>query len=410
MRYRDYNSKTDKDAVHRIMREVGWAEPGKEHLLDLAFESSRSLVAEVDGSPECSVSTAPGVMRYLEEDLPSIEVTSVATSRISRRLGLASRLVARALAADAADGALVARVCAFDQGYYDKVGFGPGPYEHTLSCDPATLRVDVKPRLPRRLTKDDLELIHASRLARLRGHGAVNYPQLAHTQVELNWHSEKGFGLGYCDGPNGELTHHFWCNCEHVEDGPYHISWLAYQTREQFLELLALMKSLGDQVRLVRLREPYGIQLQDLLDRPTRHGSITEGSKFENRMSAYAFWQVRMLDLPGAFARTHLPCADLRFNLCLTDPAAKLLEEGAGWRGVAGDYAITVGPSSQAQRGIDPALPTLSASVNAFSRMWLGVRPATGLAATDQLSGPESLLAQLDRAFLLPQPRPDWDF
>ncbi|MFB3881213.1 MAG: GNAT family N-acetyltransferase [Armatimonadota bacterium] len=410
MRYRDYNPKTDREAFHRIMREVGWAEPGKEHLLDLSFECARALVAEVDGSPECSVSTAPGVMRYLEEDLPSVEVTSVATSRIARRLGLASRLVARALAADAADGALVARVCAFDQGYYDKVGFGPGSYEHTLAFDPATLKVEVKPRLPRRLTKDDLELIHASRLARLRGHGAVNYPQPAITQVELDWHTEKGFGLGYCDGPNGELTHHFWCDCEHAEHGPYHISWMAYQTREQFLELLGLIKSLGDQVRLVRLREPYGIQLQDLVYRPTRHGSITAGSRYENRMSAYAHWQVRILDLRGALARTHLACGDLSFNLRLTDPAERLLEGESGWRGVAGDYVVTVGPECRAKTGSDPSLPTLSASVNSFSRMWLGVRPATGLAATTDLAGPEPLLRELDRAFLLPQPLPDWDF
>lgn len=409
MRYRDYDPKTDKDAVYRIIREVGWAEPGREQHLDLTFEAYRALVAELDGSPECIVCTAPGVMRYLEEDLPSVEVTLVATSRVARRLGLASRLVARALAADAAEGALVSRVCAFDQGYYEKVGFGPGPYEHTLAFDPAALKLRTKPRVPRRLSKDDLVLIHASRLARLRSHGGVNYPSTAHTQIELDF-AHKGFGLGYCDGPNGELTHHFWCSAEEAERGPYRISWIAYQTREQFLELMGLLQGLSDQVHFARMREPYGIQLQDLLDRPTRYHSITEGSKFENRMSAYAFWQVRMLDLPGCLAHTHLYCGQVRFNLRLTDPAAALLEEDAGWRGVAGDYIVTVGPSSQAERGTDPALPTLSASVNAFSRMWLGVRPASGLAVTDQLSGPESLLEQLDRAFLLPQPRPDWDF
>jgi len=410
MHYRDYDPTTDKDAVYRIIREVGWAEPGREQHLDLTFEAYRSLVAELDGSPECVVCTAPGTMRYLDEELPFAEVTLVATSRVARRQGLASRLVARALAADAAKGALVSRVCAFDQGYYDKVGFGPGPYEHTLLLDPAALRVKVKPRVPRRLTKDDFVLIHASRLARLRGHGGVNYPSAAETQIELEQWSGAGFGLGYCDGPNGELTHHFWCSPRNVDHGPYNIQWIAYQTGEELLELLALIQSLGDQVRLVRMGEPYGIQLQDLLDRPARYHSITEGSKFENRMSAYAFWQVRMLDLPGCLARTHLDCGQVRFNLCLTDPAAALLEEGAGWRGVAGDYIVTVGTSSQAERGMDPALQTLSASVNAFSRMWLGVRPATGLAVTDQLSGPDSLLLQLDRAFRLPQPRPDWDF
>jgi predicted acetyltransferase len=329
---------------------------------------------------------------------------------VARRLGFASRLVARALAADVAEGAVVSRVCAFDQGYYDKVGFGPGPYEHTLLLDPAALKVKVKPRVPRRLTKDDAGLIHASRLARLRGHGGVNYPSAAETQIELEQWSGVGFGLGYCDGPNGELTHHFWCSPRNVEHGPYSIQWMAYQTGEQLLELLALMQSLSDQVQLVRIREPYGIQLQDLLDRPRRRHSVTEGSRFANRTSAYAFWNVRILDLSACLARTRLRCGEVRFNLTLSDPAESLLDGAFAWRGAAGEYVVTAGPTSRSEPGTDPSLPTLSASVNAFSRMWLGVRPASGLAVTDQLSGPDELLADLDRAFLLPQPRPDWDF
>jgi hypothetical protein len=38
------------------------------------------------------------------------------------------------------------------------------------------------------------------------------------------------------------------------------------------------------------------------------------------------------------------------------------------------------------------------------------VRPATGLAITDELSGPSILLSQLDRCLKLPEPKPDWDF
>ena len=44
-----------------------------------------------------------------------------------------------------------------------------------------------------------------------------------------------------------------------------------------------------------------------------------------------------------------------------------------------------------------PTRPTLTATVNAFTRLWLGVRPATGLAVTDDLSGPPELLQQLDQ-------------
>jgi len=48
--------------------------------------------------------------------------------------------------------------------------------------------------------------------------------------------------------------------------------------------------------------------------------------------------------------------------------------------------------------------------VNAFTRMWLGARPATGLAVTDELTGPAALLEELDWALRLPEPKPDWDF
>jgi hypothetical protein len=38
------------------------------------------------------------------------------------------------------------------------------------------------------------------------------------------------------------------------------------------------------------------------------------------------------------------------------------------------------------------------------------VRPATGLAITDDLAGPPELLAALDDAFRLPAPTWDWQF
>jgi predicted acetyltransferase len=349
-------------------------------------------------------------MRYLAADIPFAEVTLVATSRIARRQGLARRTLAQALAASAADGAALARVCVFDQGFYNRVGFGPGSYEHTLLFDPAALKIGVKPRVPRRLTADDLHLIHASRLSRSRSHGGVNYPDAGLTETELRYWTDKGFGLGYCDGPNGELTHHFWCSAQNAEYGPYHISWMAFRTGEQFLELMALIKDLSDQVRLVRMREPSGIQLQDLLDRPLRHQETTQGSRYENRIAACSYWQIRILDLHACLTHFRSCCGGVRFNLHLTDPVESFLPQASGWRGAAGDYVVTLGEAPGAERATAPSLPTLNASVNAFSRLWLGVRPATGLAITDQLSGPPSLLSQLDGCLKLPEPRPDWDF
>jgi len=55
-------------------------------------------------------------------------------------------------------------------------------------------------------------------------------------------------------------------------------------------------------------------------------------------------------------------------------------------------------------------LSTLNASVGAFTRMWLGVLPATGLSVTDKLDAPHALLQQLDRLLRLPKPSFEWDF
>jgi len=160
----------------------------------------------------------------------------------------------------------------------------------------------------------------------------------------------------------------------------------------------------------VRVREPQGIQLQDLLKKPFKMRQVSEKSKYESRMRASAYWQVRICDLNGCLECTHLARERVRFNLILTDPIEGFLEKDAPWRGVAGNYLVTLGPSSEAKPGTDTTLPTLNASVGAFTRMWLGVRPATGLSWTDELSAPEELLEALDRLLCLPDPKPDWDF
>ena len=409
MRFRRYDPERDREAAHRIWYETGWLKKGKEEIMDLFVECGRALVAELHEEPECLVMTAPGTMRYLDEELSMSCVTGVTTSRVARRRGLARQLAARAIAVDAAEGALVASLGMFEQGYYNRLGFGTGGYEHWVSFDPARLNVDVRPRVPRRITADDWALVHASRLARHRGHGACNLIPPEITRAEMRW-ADNGFGLGYCDGPNGELTHHIWCQTKNVEQGPYEIVWMSYQTADQFLELMALLKSLGDQVRLIKMREPQGIQLQDLIEQPFKQHQVSEGSKFASGIRAIAYWQMRICDLLGCLERTHLPMGPVRFNLRLTDPIERMLDDDAPWHGISGEYIVTLGPTSGAKRGRDDTLPTLTAPVGAFTRLWLGVRPATGLAITDELSGPMELLERLDRILCLPDPKPDWDF
>jgi hypothetical protein len=405
---RAYDAERDRKAACRIWREVGWIEEGQEEAVDIFVQACRAMVAEVNEEAECLVLSAPGEIRYLDESLSFAGVMSVTTSRVARKQGLASRLTARVLAADAADGALVAGLGMFEQGFYNQLGFGTGSYEHWVGFDPARLRVEAKARVPRRVTADDWRAIHASLLARRRVHGSVAFAPAEIVQGELKF-DKNGFGLGYADGPDGELTHLLWCRAK-GEHGPYSVQWLSYQTLDQFLELMALLRNLGDQVRLVRMREPPGVQMQDLIAQPFKQRQITRRGEFEAEASAAAYWQVRICDLAGCMRRTHLYGGPVRFNLRLTDPIERFLDEGAPWCGIGGEYVVQLGPVSEAVPGWGRSLPTLEASVGAFTRLWLGVAPASGLAATDALSGPPELLADLERALLLPAPKVDWDF
>jgi len=403
--FRHYDEKKDKEAVARIWCEAGWIEK-KEHeeAMDAVVESGRTLVAEVNGAAECMVNTCPGTLRHLEEDIPVSIVGGVTTSRIARKQGLAGRVTARTLAEDAEDGMKIALLGIFDQGFYNQLGFGNGAYEHWYTFDPAYLKIEAKPRIPLRLTNDDWEAMHRSRVARIRHHGSCSLVPAQMTRADVLW-SDNGFGLGYRDEKSGELTHHFWAKTKAIEHGPYSILWMAYQTKEQLFELLGLLKNLGDQVNSIELCEPPDVQMQDLLDHPFRSRRITESSKHENTIFSAAYWQARILDLPGCLAQTHLQGNPLRFNLVLTDPIERFLDDTSDWRGVAGEYMIQLGEESSARQERDEALPTLLASVNAFTRLWLGVR-----SASDDLSGPPELLATIDRTLCLPSPQVDWDF
>jgi hypothetical protein len=410
MLFRDYDPARDREAAKRIWHECGWIGRDKDESLSLSIQAGRALVAEMDGEAECLVLSAPGAVRYLDEDLPFACVTGVTTSHIARKRGFPRRLVAAALAADVAEhGALVAGLGMFEQGFYNQLGFGSGAYEHWLSFDPSCLRVDVAARVPRRIASSDWAIAHAARLARSRGHGGCNLTPAEMTRVDM-LDDDKGFGLGYNGGPNGELSHYLWFSARSMEGGPYTVKWCVFHSRDEFLELMALVKSLGDQVRLVEMREPAGIQLQDLLEKPLKHRSVSRNARYESSARSEAYWQMRVCDLPGCLARTHLRCEEVRLNLTLADPIERYLPTGAAWGGAGGDYVVSLASACGAEKGSDLSLPTLTATVASFTRLWLGVRPATGLAITDDLSGPQGLLDRLDWAFRLPEPKPDWDY
>ena len=62
------------------------------------------------------------------------------------------------------------------------------------------------------------------------------------------------------------------------------------------------------------------------------------------------------------------------------------------------------------KKGSEKNLPTLKASVNAFTRMWYGIMPATSLVYSDGIEAPEKLLKKLDKVFILPEAHVDWGF
>lgn len=407
--FRNYNPKKDLEAVKRIWLEVQWIEAGSdEKVLEAFLTDGRSIVAELNDSAECLVTSKPGTMRYLQKELELSVVTSVTTSRIVRKQGLAKKLTAQLIAEDAAAGALLSTLGIFEQGFYEQLGYGGGGYEHWITFDPADITVNQDIRPPRRLTKKDADLMHASQLNRRRRHGGVNIHPAKYIEAELNW-SKNGFGLGYTDGPKGELTHYFWASSK-GEHGPTTIHAMAFQTTAQFLELMTLLKSLGDQIRLVKMREPAGTQIQDLIKLPFRSRIVTSKSDFEHINRASAYWQTRICNLEACISATELNSRPLSFNLELSDPLEALLDSSHTWRGCAGKYTLTLGPHSQVSLGHQSDLPLLKTDIGTFTRLWMGVRPATGLAITGKLEAPESLLDELDDVLCLPDPRPDWDY
>jgi hypothetical protein len=406
MDIRRYDPVGDIRPVERIWREVGWVDSGAQAGAVRDFlGTGSSIVGCLDGVPECLVHTVPGTIRYLDDDLDLCAVTAVTTSRIARKQGFARVMTAMQIAEAAEGGAEVAVLGVFDQGFYDQVGFGTGAYEHTFRFDPASLLVDREFRVPARIHPDDWPQMHEALAGRMKHHGAcvLSPPELMKGEVEL---SENGFGLGYYEGET--LTHFFWGEMK-GQHGPCEISFFAYRSIDEMLELLALIRSLGDQVSTVVMQEPSHVQLQAMLKEPFRNRRVTYRTEHENVHRSAAWWQIRILDVPACVRRRCWLGPSFEFNLVLSDPAQEFLPED-GWRGVAGEYTVTIGEASTAQAGLTDGLPVVSTTVNTFTRLFFGIASATDLQASDGLIVSDELRQALDRAFCLPRMTTSWDF
>lgn len=416
--YRLMDTEGDLDDIQRVWREVGWIDKVPDPFLPDAFAVGRTLVAEINEAVECSVLTVPGEIRYQHSDLPLCAVAAVTTSHIARRIGLAKQLSARSLAHAGEQGAAVAALGMFDQGFYDKLGFANGSYDHRLVFDPATLNLDVPYRAPRRLTIDDYELMHGAMASRLRAHGGCVLSAPLTLKSELGW-VEGGFGLGFHgdagQAPTAELTHFFWLEPD-KEHGPFNVLFIAYRNIAQLLELLGVVQSLADQVYSVGMLEPPELQLQSLLQQPFRMRNLTKDSRHANSHRADVWWQLRVMDVAACVAARSYPGAAVRFNLQLDDPLTPMLDgSDVAWRGCGGYYEVNLAKQSSARQkpdagALDSQLPMVQASVNTFTRLLFGIMPATSLAAVEGLQAPAALLPLLDAALILPATQTTWDF
>lgn len=402
---RDYVS-DDLPAVTRMWREVGWIDDSDRKAAALAtvLGYGAARVGVVDGEAECLVHRTPGMIRYDEVDLALSAVTAVTTSPIARSMGLASRITAESIAAAAVEGAAVAALGMFEQGFYNRFGMGTLSYGHVLSIDPARLRVPPPRRRPVRVRREDWSDIAGLMARRHRPHGGVLLTPPEVLQAEVGFVADPYLGLGF-RGDDGRLTACI-VGTNPDEHGPYKIELIAYEDLDDLRDLLGLLRVLSAQVHEVVIDEPAGIQLQDLIDTPIR--DIQPGTPGHRPWHQAAAWyQLRILDLPAVVAARTWLGPEVAFDLTLTDP---LTEADVAWAGLAGDHTVTIGAASSSASGHRGGLPVLRASVSAFSRLWFGVRPASGLAVTDDLEGPPELLAGLDRALLLPPPSPALHF
>jgi len=409
MEFRKYNPEKDKKDAMRIWIECGWMEDEDKDkkAFDIFTGSSRCSVVDLNGATECFIVTSPGQMKYGNSNLSLSAVSAVTVSRLLRKQGAAPRLLASMLKEDINNGADVAGLGMFEQGFYNRLGFSTMGYEHWYSFDPAKLKVYKKGGIPIRISPEDFKEVHMcySKSRKLHGFVTLDPPGLMHG--EMLW-CKNGFGLGY--KTDGELSHYLWFSTDDVEEGPYDVRWISFQTGEQFLELLGIIKTLEEQVRTINMKEPAQIQLQDFIDRPFQLQTITRKGKFESRMRSIAYQQLRICNLENCIRAIQYDGTAFSFNLRLTDPINDFLDERNKFDECSGDFTVSIDKESAISRGFEDNLPLVEGTINGFTRLWIGILPASSIGLVEDLNIDKSLVDKLEKVFYKPDVRSDWDY
>ncbi|MCP4646496.1 MAG: hypothetical protein GY852_02020 [bacterium] len=393
-----------------IWMDAGWLDKGQEKLAENWFNSADALVGEHNNETVALALSHRGSYYHKlhHEELPFCAVTGITVAFHGRKLGFAGSLTAELLARGAERGEIVAGLGMFEQGFYNKVGFGNYPYMKLVYFRPADLVVSGSfSSIPKRFSNMDWEKIHKNRAERLRCHGSVNLPPIiTHAEMEINKNS---FTIGFVNKQN-DLTHHYVVASVKGEHGPMRIAWTSFRTAEQFRDILLSIKSFGDQIDLVSMQEPSGIQFQSLLKKPIsiqRQSAASTGMKAGIRAGSWT--QCRILDLEKSVNGMKCMGDSCDFNLILKDPVGKYLDSSFKWKGCSGNYTVQFSDSSKAAVGLSDGLPLMKCSVETFSKLWAGTAKPTMLAYTDAIEAPVSLLTKLDSALRLPEPNFDWD-
>ena len=412
MELRNFKLEKDFEDVFKIWREVGWIndEKRKREALKYFVQAGKGKVTLLNNEVEGYVNSTPGYYQYLDQEFDLQAVTAVTISRVARKQSIASKATAEVIAEAAHKGVHLSALGMFEQGFYNKLGYGTGSYEHFISFDPDHLQIPGKAPIPERIKVKDYEAVHKSKLERKKRHGYCTLLPFEITRAEMFFGQNEPFGLGY-KNEDGSISHHIWVLPNEEVHGPYFIRWMTFNNLEQFFDLMNLIRNLGDQVHLIKMWEPANIQMQNFIKKPYKDSQVTKDSKFQVINKANAFWQIRILNLEDCIERTSLSGKTVEFNLELSDPIEKYLNQSSPWQGLSGKYIVQFGKNSQIKKGSNQKLPTLKTDINSFSRMWIGaVRPSL-LPYTNYFKAPQGLIERLDDLFVtLPKPTIDWDF
>lgn len=403
MHIRKLELESDLDSMVRIWQEVGWISREEKEAVKTLFQAGDGYAADLEDKLEATLLSLPADMKYGEDLLALQALSGLVVSPRARRQGLAGRLMTQVLEEAVRSGQALSALVMFEQGFYDGLGFGLGGYRNIFTFDPDLLDVEMEAGIPERLTAGDWGPIHRALEERCRAHCGLNITSADFIKAEMEWDKGEGYGLGFRDG-EGKISHFVWLWRRGDAHGPLMVKFLAWQTQDQLLELLSLISSLGDQIHAVQMSEPHSLRLRDFITYPHKQERITAESKYSYKSRVEAPWQLKILDLERCVNALSLEGIELEFNLELDDPLLEHVDSDSP-AVITGDYSLKLGVQSDLKQGEVQGLPTLSASIDAFTRLWLGAASPLELSASSMFSAPPGLLEELEQAFRrLPEP------